>query len=385
MIRAVQVGVFLLGASVALSAVPCQASLYTPGDPTSALPVNPDGKPDPLPFEEFQRRLQSLKYALDDRKTNGAVNPERQKFLTLIQEAEKVRKPSADDTAALAGYLLRIGQFDRATALLAPLAHGRNPSYFAIETLVHIHATTGEWAEARGCIGDALFSAGMPASAKGYTDSQLKWWKTLDSEYLPLYCDVRYRDSIARKGLTPEQLARVNETEDAFPLFPLPEKDSGKTPVRFVNDEGKYQPGHLAAAERAKLPQDAIPIVQQMMLWFPGDTRLYWLLAELYAANNDLKAADTIFQQCSWSGQYSSRKILMEHRAAVRAALPKETAAGDAPLTQSASSQPPPPAKEEPITMRTVWLYFGCIGVVVLFAIARGKLRRSRDDCGPSG
>src|SRR5207249_8586641 len=36
---------------------------------------------------------------------------------------------------------------------------------------------------------------------------------------------------------------------------------------------------------------EAIALVQQLLLWLPDDTRLYWLLGELYRADGDLKAA----------------------------------------------------------------------------------------------
>jgi hypothetical protein len=50
---------------------------------------------------------------------------------------------------------------------------------------------------------------------------------------------------------------------------------------------------------------------------------LYWLLAELYAAEGQLRAADTIFFQCANSRQYSNRPTLMAHRAATREAVAK--------------------------------------------------------------
>src|SRR5205085_1532510 len=108
------------------------------------------------------------------------------------------------------------------------------------------------------------------------------------------------------------------ETEDVFPLFPVPERNKPHTPVRFVNDAGQYEPGKLAALEKAKLPPDAVAITQQMLLWFPSDTRLYWLLGELYASENRLEEAQKIMDECvSEARQYGNRKLLLTHRAAV--------------------------------------------------------------------
>jgi hypothetical protein len=157
-----------------------------------------------------------------------------------------------------------------------------------------------------------------------------------------------------------------------------------------VNEAGAYQPGALAAAERAKLPPDAIPIVQQLLFWFPQDARLYWLLGELYAADGNLAAADTIFDQLTWGRQYGNRKALMDHRQVVREALkvqPKKTAAEDVPLVQPPTppDEAPPPPPPPPISMRTVWIYFGVVGLVAVFAFIRAMARRGKGDCGPVG
>jgi hypothetical protein len=229
----------------------------------------------------------------------------------------------------------------------------------------------------------------MPPTVKGLTAAQRNWWKKLDTEYLPHYYKLRLHETESHKGLSQTELAKFNEVEEVLPLFPLPDSNPSKTPVRFVNDVGVYQPGRLAAAEQAKLPADAIAIVQQLLLWFPGETRLYWLLAELYAASNNLRDAAILFERCSWSRQYGNRKVMMEHRTAVQSAVPKDALPEDAPLTQpgtdpSQTPEPQPP-DQAPISMKTIWFYFGAIGLVVVFAFIRTMSRRSKGDCGPVG
>jgi hypothetical protein len=179
----------------------------------------------------------------------------------------------------------------------------------------------------------------------------------------------QYRES--RIGLTPDQLVEANRTEEPTPLFPLPERGKSQSPVRFVNDAGVYEPGVLASAERDKLPPDALAIVQQLLLWFPLDTRLYWLLAELYAAADDLDSAAVILEECTWSRAYGNRQVLMDHRVAVRAAV-------------AARPRPEPPPGP-PISMRTILIYFGVIGVIGVLALVRALMRRGRANCGPIG
>src|SRR5205085_4989182 len=104
------------------------------------------------------------------------------------------------------------------------------------------------------------------------------------------------------------------ETVDA--LF-----DDGKkppSPVRFVGESGKFEPGKLARGEKAKLPGNAIEIVQQLLVWLPGDDRLYWLLGELYNAQGgpkNIRAARMIFDELAGFGGRDVRSAeLAEHR-----------------------------------------------------------------------
>ena len=120
----------------------------------------------------------------------------------------------------------------------------------------------------------------MPAKVPGWTDPQRVWIAQLDQLYLPHYLHIRRTEAEARRR-------PAADDEKPTPLFPLPAKERPADPVRFVADDGRYQSGTIAAAERAKLPPDALAIVasRKFLFWFPSDTRsCYWLLAELYAA-----------------------------------------------------------------------------------------------------
>ncbi len=73
-------------------------------------------------------------------------------------------------------------------------------------------------------------------------------------------------------------------------------------PMHFVGEDGKFSPGRIAAGEKGKLPgqsvDEALGIVQQLLVWQPTDARLYWQLGELYNAAgtpDDLRAAQFIF------------------------------------------------------------------------------------------
>jgi hypothetical protein len=84
--------------------------------------------------------------------------------------------------------------------------------------------------------------------------------------------------------------------------------DAKGEPIRFVNEKGAFEVGHIAAADKEQLPRDAVEAVEQLLLWMPGDNRLLWLLGEVFNAsamehrdrkdkNQAIVNAFTIFQK----------------------------------------------------------------------------------------
>jgi hypothetical protein len=119
--------------------------------------------------------------------------------------------------------------------------------------------------------------------------------------------------------------------------------------VRFVGDSGQYKAGNLAADQREKLPSDALAIVQQLLIWLPDDTRLYWLMGELLNAQGDLAGAYRVFDQCRGSRAFGAKQ-LQEHRQIVQEALakaaPSGNGVGDLVLGTGIQSDSSPPSGE---------------------------------------
>jgi tetratricopeptide (TPR) repeat protein len=371
-------------AGLALVAEPGRASLYSPDDPKLNIQVGPDGKGQPFALGDFKTFLAGVMNAADDRKKkDGKFNSDREAALKRIEQRQG-KKLSVPETAALAADLLRVGRADDALNRLKPLALGRNPNYFVLTTLGHVHAARGELQAAVDYHMSALLDSEMSAEVKGLTKPQRDWIAKLDRDYVLPYYQFRLKESTASPKPNPAD-------EDVYPLFPVAERNKPHNPVRFVNEAGVYQPGVLALAERAKLPPDAVAIVQQLLFWFPHDTRLYWLLAELYAADGKLSDAQDIMDLAvSEARQYGNRKLLVEHRAAVRAAVaaqPRKTT-DEAPLVEQptpAAETPQPPPNELPISMRTVLIYFGAVVLIGVIAFIRAMSRRAKGECGPVG
>jgi tetratricopeptide (TPR) repeat protein len=90
--------------------------------------------------------------------------------------------------------------------------------------------------------------------------------------------------------------------------------------VQFVGAGGAYEAGAIAPDQKSKLPADAFAIVQQLVLWYPFDARLYWLLGELYNANGRMREAFAIFDECLYSRNFKADQ-LKEHKQIVEEAL----------------------------------------------------------------
>lgn len=338
-------------------AVPAVASLYEPGE-ANIVPVKADGVPDPMPFDDFQSRFVTLSNIANP-KPNEKGEPNRDRARVLERVKAYRKGGTADELAAHTADLLRVSGgdpilLDKAIDLLMPHTRDRNPNYFLLMTLVQVHLARGDTRQAAMLHDDIfnLFELKLPPNVKGWSPQQRNWIETVDREWLGHYLRIRLAEK--ESPVPPDQ-------EQPTPLFPL-----AGSPIRFVNEAGEYEPGNLAPAERVKLPPDAIPIVQQLLLWFPSDTRLYWLLAELYAADGKLTEADTIFYQCTWGRQFGNRRVLMEHKGVVLAAVDARRMAEEQARIDA-----------YPINLKVVWYYFASVVLVAAVAFVRTRTKRA--------
>jgi hypothetical protein len=68
-------------------------------------------------------------------------------------------------------------------------------------------------------------------------------------------------------------------------------------PAQFSGRRLPWESGKIPPNERAKLPKDAVAVVQQLLVWTPEDARLIWLLAELLNAEGDTESAATVLSE----------------------------------------------------------------------------------------
>ena len=187
------------------------------------------------------------------------VTPLRDDYLAAAQRLEKLattRTLTPDEAADLGAIYLRLGKPDKALAVLQPIAR-KNPEHF------HLAANLGTAFQVSG-----------------------------DLERAAEYLTEAVR-------LAPDKLKPFEQAH--LKLVRLRLKEGKKTPVAVDDLFGvKYDgaPGTMAEAERKKLPEDAVAIVQQLALWLPADGRLLWQLGELANAYGDVRTAASILEGC---------------------------------------------------------------------------------------
>jgi tetratricopeptide (TPR) repeat protein len=214
----------------------------------------------------------------------GPANPVRKRYEDAAAKLEKVsreRKLNADEAADLGALYVRLGEPGKAVDILRAAQREHPNNFRLVANLGTAWQLQGDLEQAAVCLEQAVRLA--PGKLQQAEEYHLKL--------------VQSR----RKESTKEE-----KLDDLFG-------------VRFVDDDGKYNPGRLAAAERKKLPADAVAIVQQLALWLPADGRLLWQLAELANAHGDVKTAAAIMDGCVT--EFAMRHPeLRQHRQLARAA-----------------------------------------------------------------
>ena len=366
------VRVALVGFFVAVLALVCtpdgRASLHHPDEPF-AIPMNAKGEPEALEFSSFKNRRSNLINAADPKFLLDDPDPRqgrtiRGRMKDRIERLQKLPNRTEQDSVILAVDLLRFGRVTEADEPLRNLRRGYLPNM----TLAHIAALQNDWGRADTFL-DIALDEPPPKQFPGLKPQELAWQIKLNNGPLK---------KLFRLRLTEAKLAESKGKKSLPPEDELPDAIFG---VNFVNAAGVYEPGVLAPAEAAKLPPDAIAIVQQLALWFPHDARLYWLLGELYAAKGEFAAADKIMDDCAWSLLYGNRKALMQHREAVAKAAkakgpaPDEVLIGPPPATVPAPVETPPAV---PFSFGAIWIYFGVVAAIALFAFVRAVTKKRK-------
>ncbi len=251
--------------------------------------------------------------------------PLRKRYVLAAELAARANtaKLTVEDKLNLSDVLVRRRKHYDAINLLLPLAR-QQPKHFLVQcNLATAYQLAGQESQAADVLAQAI--SVWPNEMRkvdepfrkylesiGWHDGAFALYRQAETFQLKLL-RLRARENLAKKK------AGGFETVDA--LF-----DDGKdppNPIRFIGASGNYEAGAIAREEKAKLPKNAIDIVQQLLIWLPDDLRLYWLLGELYNAQGGAKnvaAALSIFNELAGFGGLDVRaKELAEHRHVLQA------------------------------------------------------------------
>jgi len=260
-------------ALVTLSANASQAGLYYSGEQFAELPSRLSG---------FLVDHRSLRTAAIERPGNLPASPLRDDYLNAVERLEKLKNTrplTPDESADLGALLVRLGKIDGAIAVLSPVAR-KNPEHFRlVANLGTAFQLAGDLERAADQLEEAVRLA-----PENLRDNE-KWHLKL----------VRLRMKEGRAANAPTAV------DDLFGVtFP-------------------GEPGKLADAERKKLPENAVAVVQQLALWLPADGRLLWQLGELANAAGDVRTAAAILDGCVTEFALGSADV-RKHRQVYRAA-----------------------------------------------------------------
>jgi tetratricopeptide (TPR) repeat protein len=312
--RGLLFAVIAVGISLLSSSYP-RAGLYNAAEPLEG-PAAAEGGAKALGFSQFQDLLSALLrigfgQPLGSKQSDSPMRTHYLARATELQAMVRSSRITVQERVNLSAYLIRLRKYEDAVQVLEPVAAQERQNFMLFANLATAHQLAGRLDRALAYLQQVKVL--WPAAWPGLTKQQLDWFQKAERFHLELVKD-RYR-KLAGRGTGP-----IRGQERLDDLF------GGRNgPVRFTGEAGRYEAGKLAAVERAKLPVEALAIVQQLMIWLPEDTRLYWQLGELYNANGDIEAAARIFDDCVGNVRRFSAPDLHAHRLIVQEAKPKAT------------------------------------------------------------
>jgi tetratricopeptide (TPR) repeat protein len=355
------------------------AGLYNPAEPA-------EGKLDPN-FEKFRTTLIMLRSIPADKVV--VDNPLRIRYRLFTDLAPRSLPATWTTTQRLSmsAYLIRRQKHLEAIEILTLVAARERSNFLVSSNLATAYQLSGQ----------------DPRRAIEFLEQTLaSWprsWKNLDKGMQALLAEMgwqegsldRFREAEKyQKDLLRMRLKAGDDLRGGPGPRGLPKNVDDLFGVTFVGESGKYEAGNLAAGQKAKLPPNALAIVQQLLVWLPDDLRLYWLLGELYNARGsprDVKAAVEIFNTlavgASSSDGFNSPfrvPLLVEHLKVLRAAPTAEPNPGDlekpSPGNQTDKPAPPAPAL---LDWRSLLAGFVAGALVSLFAYWQVReIRRRR-------
>jgi tetratricopeptide (TPR) repeat protein len=376
---------FLLAGLFLFEAIPARAGLYNTSEPEEEKRSSPNIAPRDSFEKVFRTTLKHLSTIAKPQVE--ADNPLRKRYLLAAELATRYNPDAltSEQKINLSAVFIRRRKYDDAINLLTPLTRHEPKNFLALGNLATAYQLAGQESRAISTLEQALdvwpkqmgeLDVAMRAFLQscGWHEGAYDLYRKAESYQLKLL-KLRVRESLNKKGSN-------NSFETVDALF-----DDGQKPphpVQFVGESGKFEPGRLAAAEKAKLPKDAIDIVQQLLIWMPDDVRLYWLLGELYNAQGGAKniqnAQIILDELAGFGGQQVRAALLAEHRKELLNYDPAEPDSNPFAFEQQVAAEEKKNKDEgKGIAWQSLGIGFGTGLVVAIFGMLQFReIRRRR-------
>lgn len=285
--RPAAVSIALLLSWCSVAATPVQAGLYH--RPVADEILQPVASWSRF-FDTVIPQLRS--FAPPDPLSGASASRLRQSALQRLQEMAQRPEAtlSADDYADWSGWLVRLVNVDGQSTLeparrVLERGRARFPrDYRLAANLATVYQLRGEYDRALALLEESLTLA--PPSAQEWE----RW-------HLRLLLQRRAQDHDRRIGKLPRDEAVL---DDLFAIrwweTPLPHSPAD----RQATSPSDPRSGHTSAAPGPpSLPTQAGEVLQQLLIWFPYDGQLWWLLGEWLAARQEWSSAVQAFQSAS--------------------------------------------------------------------------------------
>jgi tetratricopeptide (TPR) repeat protein len=251
--------------------------------------------------ENMKLWIGQLRNIANERKgQTPGVDDLRPKYLGEVERLEALRREgpfSPVDRADLGACYVRLGKPGKAISVLREA----DQDHFLVRAnLATAYFVQGELRMALRYQQRLL--AGWPSVWAGWSNQQHAWQRRAETYFLKLL--------VAR--LEEERRAEARGAGFGGKEIPLDRLFPG---LKFVGPSGRYEAGALAPEMWDRLPPDASNIVLQLILWAPGDYRLYWLLGELLNVYGHVEPAYAILAELvnagvDFQGLREHRKVL---------------------------------------------------------------------------
>lgn len=259
-------------------------------------------------FRTFPANHQQFQAQLSDLRSVIRIDPPSQVRVSFLKRVAELEAKGHDGTLTvedrvnLSCYYILLSnaaqpRFEEATRVLEAVPQ-EDRNFMVLGNLATAHQMADRGERAESYLLQSLRN--FPVVWLGWTSRQLLWFNRVERYHLTLV-QARMRDSR-------QPALRELGVDNLFPG------------LRFVGPSGEYEAGALAADQWARLPQDAMNLVTQLVLWLPHDDRLYWLLAELINAGGDFVMAADYLDELVTKRGYTASRELKQHRIILREA-----------------------------------------------------------------